>query len=302
MPRPHSVTVAPLDKTVLVVDDQPANLDVLLAHLVDEGVRLLATTSGKDALRLAEEVCPDLVLLDVMMPDLDGYEVLTRLKQSDRTKDIPVVLLSALADQVEEVRGLELGAADYIGKPYSVPVLQARVRKHLAEKTWATPVSTFPQQCTDLLSREEFMEQLVREWDRCQRFGHSLSLLHIQMTVPEEKTSCDDMRQGLYQISRKLLAQVRRASELLACMGHNQFAVLMPELGADQAQDNGLRLLRVMQDVQLPGRPLNVRLHVSIGTATVTPCQGDTIDTFLTMAAGALQKAQQAGGNCVGSS
>lgn len=280
---------------VLVVDDQPANLDVLLEHLAGEDLRLLVATGGLDALRLAEEVKPDLILLDVMMPDLDGYAVLERLKQSGTTQHIPVVLLSAMADQVEEVRGLELGAVDYIAKPYSLPVLRARVRKHLHEK----PAPKAARECVGLLTRADFMPQLEREWARCQRFRHDLSLLHIQIDPQGSAVSRDSIRRGLCQVAGKLQGQVRRASELLACMGHNQFAVLMPELGAAQAQANGLRLLQLMQGVQLPGGAMGWSLNASIGAATVTPCQGDTIAGFLEMAAEALREARQAGGNCV---
>ena len=281
--------------TVLVVDDQPANLDVLVEHLAGDDLRLLVATGGLDALRLAEEVRPSLILLDVMMPDLDGYAVLERLQRSETTRDIPVVLLSAMADQVEEVRGLELGAVDYIGKPYSVPVLQARVRKYLSGK----PEPRQSAGCVGLLPRADFLSQLEREWARCRRFRHDLSLLHIQIESEDEAVSRDVIRRGLCQVAGKLQDQVRRASELLACMGHNQFAVLMPELGAAQAQANGLRLLQLMQGLQLPGVTMGWSLNASIGAATVTPCQGDTIEGFLAMAADALREARQAGGNCV---
>ncbi len=116
---------------VLLVDDNPTNLQVLYQTLDGRGYRLLAARSGKDAIAIAERVAPDLILLDVMMPELDGFETCERLKRDTRTRDSAIVFLSALTDARDKVRGLELGAVDFINKPFQAEEVIARVRTHL---------------------------------------------------------------------------------------------------------------------------------------------------------------------------
>ncbi len=118
--------------SVLVVDDTPENLDVLKGFLKAEYTVQIAT-NGPLALRIAQsDPTPDLILLDIMMPGMDGYEVMRRLQAEVSTRNIPVIFLTAKASQEDEAMGLELGAVDYITKPFRVPVVQARVRTHIA--------------------------------------------------------------------------------------------------------------------------------------------------------------------------
>lgn len=118
-------------RTLLLVDDEPANLQVLRNILSDQ-YRLLFARDGERALHLARTEAPDLVLLDVMMPGLSGYEVCESLKQDEQTTRIPVIFVTALSDVDDEARGFELGAVDYITKPVSAPIVRARVKNHLS--------------------------------------------------------------------------------------------------------------------------------------------------------------------------
>lgn len=128
---------SPHAATVMVVDDTPQNL-LLMTELLRPDYRLQVANSGERALALlAGEVLPDLILLDIMMPGLDGYEVLRRIRAAPASRDIPVIFMTAKSDVADEVLGLRLGAADYITKPISPPILQARVRTHLALKAAA---------------------------------------------------------------------------------------------------------------------------------------------------------------------
>jgi putative two-component system response regulator len=117
--------------TVLVVDDVPDNIDVLKGVLIDE-FNVKAATSGEKALTIAETALPDLILLDIMMPGMDGYEVCSRLKQMEATRDIPVVFVTALAEVVNEEKGFKVGCVDYLTKPISPSVALARVKTHIA--------------------------------------------------------------------------------------------------------------------------------------------------------------------------
>jgi signal transduction histidine kinase len=123
--------------TILVVDDTTDNLD-LLGNLLCDDYKVKVAKSGEKALQIAaSDTPPDLILLDIMMPDMDGYEVCTRLKRDPKTMDIPIIFLTAKAEMRDEKKGLELGAVDYITKPISPPIVLARVKNHLALKATA---------------------------------------------------------------------------------------------------------------------------------------------------------------------
>jgi two-component system, HptB-dependent secretion and biofilm response regulator len=125
------VTTSPEVMTVLAVDDVPENLAVIKGILVPE-YRVKSAISGKIALKIAQKQPPDLILLDIMMPEMDGYEVCKRLKESDITKDIPIIFVTAMDGESDELKGFSLGAVDYVTKPISHPVLKARVSSQIA--------------------------------------------------------------------------------------------------------------------------------------------------------------------------
>ena len=117
--------------TVLLVEDEPAQREMLTYNLEAEGFDVITADNGEDGLILVDENDPDLIVLDWMMPQLSGIEVCRRLKSNSKTRQIPVIMLSARAEEVDRVRGLETGADDYVVKPYSVIELMARVKAHL---------------------------------------------------------------------------------------------------------------------------------------------------------------------------
>ncbi len=133
VPRRRPMTTEPDNqRRVLVVDDERLNVEVLVSLLRDE-YKMMVAKNGEQALRIVNgDVRPDLVLLDIMMPDMDGYEVCRRLKELPHAREIPVVFVSAMGEELDEMRGLAVGGVDYITKPISPPIVQARVRTHLA--------------------------------------------------------------------------------------------------------------------------------------------------------------------------
>jgi sigma-B regulation protein RsbU (phosphoserine phosphatase) len=127
------------DCRILIVDDAEANVDVLVSTLGDD-YKLAVALDGEGALRSVEKSCPDLVLLDIMMPGIDGYEVCRRLRASEATRELPIMFLSSLEDAKDKARGFELGANDYVTKPFEPLEVQARVRSLLKAKSYADAV------------------------------------------------------------------------------------------------------------------------------------------------------------------
>jgi len=120
--------------TILIADDNPMNLKVLTDLLNPDNFKISAVTNGRKVLEIVDKVTPDLILLDIMMPEMDGFEACEKLKEGEKTKDIPIIFLTAKIDSDDIVKGFELGAADYVTKPFKPAELMARVRTHLELK------------------------------------------------------------------------------------------------------------------------------------------------------------------------
>ena len=167
---------------LLVVDDQPTNIQVLYRVFADD-CQVFMATSGAQALHTAHQEAPDVILLDVMMPDMDGYEVCRLLKQDNVTRDIPVLFVTAHHETQEETRGLEAGAVDFITKPINPAVVRARVRTHLTLKRQTDVLKqlVFVDALTRAFNRRYFDEHLPEEWGRTQRTSKSLGLLMVDV-------------------------------------------------------------------------------------------------------------------------
>ncbi len=128
---PEDIEQHPGQATILIVDDTPNNLHILFSYLETEGFKVLLTEDGESALQIALEQIPDLILLDILMPEMDGFETCIRLKSQSSTEDIPIIFLTALSDTTNKVRGFELGGVDYITKPLEQKEVLARIQTHL---------------------------------------------------------------------------------------------------------------------------------------------------------------------------
>lgn len=148
---------------IMVVDDEPDNLDVLLRLLEKEGLDVTAFPDGRRALGAARESSPDLVLLDVRMPEMDGYDVCRRFKQENALEDIPILFLSALDNTEDKIRGFEAGAVDYIAKPLQADEVLARVRTHLELRRYRLHLQDLLQQHSEALVEAH---RRLRVWDK----------------------------------------------------------------------------------------------------------------------------------------
>lgn len=156
----HSINYAPLRGIVLVVDDNPANLQVLSSFLDQSSFEVWAARSGEKALqRLENGDLPDLILLDVMMPGIDGFETCKQLKSNPRVQDIPVIFMTALSETADKVKGLQLGAVDYITKPFQHEEVLVRIENHLKlrnlTKTLIAKNAELQQTQTQLIQSEK---------------------------------------------------------------------------------------------------------------------------------------------------
>jgi len=298
------MAIAP--QKILLVDDVPANLDVLLEHLQDMQCVLRVATSGEDALRLAFREPPDLVLLDVMMPGMDGYEVLRQLKANHATRNVAVIFITAMSDSLDEARGLAMGAVDYIAKPLVVPVLKARVKNHLElkRKTDMLEELALADGLTGIANRRQFERTLKSEWQRCQRHGHALSLLMID--VDHFKQFNDHYGHGagddcLRKVAKALAGAVSRPGDLVARYGGEEFAVLLPEITAQQARQVAERLCAAVRALKLVHEYSSCgdQVSVSVGLGTCTPSPGTLVCEFVNMADQALYQAKALGRNQV---
>ena len=187
------------DKTILVVDDVPENLDVMKGAL-SAHYRLQVAINGRLALRIAgSSVRPDLILLDIMMPEMDGYEVCRRLKADESTRDIPIIFVTAKSEEDNELEGLELGAVDYITKPFSIAIVQARVKTHLALQTANKKLDAHNQR---LLFERELIENIVLKM----RDADTLDERHLRHLVsPVEQTAGDMLLSAFTPEGRQLV-------------------------------------------------------------------------------------------------
>ena len=264
--------------TILIVDDQPANIHALAA-LLKKDYRILTATRGEKALELAAQApLPDLILLDIVMPDMDGHEVCCRLKNDEATKAIPIIFVTALGEERDEEHGLNLGAADYISKPFSPAIVRARVRNqiHLKLRTDRLEQVAMQDGLTQIPNRRRFDQKLREEWARLIRPDQSLSLLMID--IDQFKPYNDHYGHGagdecLRQVAQALYQVPQRPADLVARYGGEEFAVVLPETDETGAEHLARRLLESVRALGIEHDYSDVapQVSVSIGVATHSP-------------------------------
>jgi diguanylate cyclase (GGDEF)-like protein len=241
---------------VLIVDDSPVNLQIL-ADALRSDYQVKVATNGIDALRIAErESRPDLVLLDVMMPEIDGFEVCRRLKANPRTQNIPVIFVTAKSDEIDEELGLNLGAIDYITKPFSIPITKARIRNHLRLKRQADLLefTSMVDALTGIPNRRRFDEVSEAECRRAERESTPLSFLMVDIDHFKEYNDHYGHGAGdvcLQAVANALAHGVSRPTDLVARYGGEEFVVILPDTDMKAAQMIAERLRKSVQEMAL---------------------------------------------------
>jgi diguanylate cyclase (GGDEF)-like protein len=255
--------------TVLIVDDQPTNIHAL-ASLLKADYRILTATRGEKALELSQgEQAPDLILLDIVMPDMDGYETCRRLKDNETTRSIPVIFVTALDHDKDEEQGLNLGASDYISKPFNPAIVRARVRNqvNLKLKTDMLEKISLQDGLTEIPNRRYFDQKLAEEWARSSRNDQSLALLMVD--IDQFKPFNDHYGHGagdecLRRVAQALRRVPTRATDLVARYGGEEFVVLLPETDTRGAQHVAQAMLEAVRSLEVTHDYSDVAPHVTI--------------------------------------
>lgn len=288
---------------VLVVDDEKRNLKILTI-LLRHDVDVIVAGDAQQALEKAKRFNPDLILLDVVMPGMDGFDVIKILKKDMATHMIPVIFITALSETKDEEKGLNLGACDYIQKPFQLAIVKARVKLHLQfvkqRKMLEQMANIDP--LTSLANRRRYEEVLDNEWAAMQRNQQPLSLVMVDIDYFKQYNDRYGHAAGdtvLEQISLSLSKQLKRPRDFIARYGGEEFVIILSECnkeGAIKTIENcvaGIEQLQIEQ--QLPDEMRVVT--ISAGGTTCFPHLQDCKTDILKIADDMLYQAKNRGRN-----
>lgn len=290
---------------LLIVDDASINIQLLNEALKND-CRIFFATNGRDALKIAATSLPDLILLDVMMPDMDGYEVCRKLKADPVLRAIPVIFITAMSQMEDETAGLELGAVDYITKPFHPSVVRLRVRNHLELKRQRDLLArlSFIDGLTGLANRRGFDEYYEREWRRAHRNGTAISLIMIDIDQFKQFNDTYGHLEGdicLKKVARLLEETLERPADFIARYGGEEFVCVLPETELPGTLVIAEKLRRAVEDEKIPHQSSTVapQVTISLGVACDTPSTEIEPEELLCRADRLLYQAKLAGRNRV---
>ena len=263
---------------LLVVDDQPANIQALYQAFAADHQVIMAT-SGTQALALCASKQPDLVLLDVVMPGMDGHEVCRRMRADEALRDIPVIFVTAHNDEAAETLGLELGAVDFISKPINPKIVRARVKTHLTLKAQSDLLRqwVYLDGLTGVHNRRYFEERLAGEWARAARNGTELSAVMIDVDFFKRYNDHYGHQAGdecLRRVAACLRQGLKRPGDLLARYGGDEFVCLLPETTLDGALAFARLLGEQVQALAIAHARSEVASHVSVSLGVCSKATG----------------------------
>jgi diguanylate cyclase (GGDEF)-like protein len=290
---------------VLIVDDSATNRQ-MLGDLLQADYGVLLAKSGEEGLEIAQAHQPDVILLDVMMPDVDGYEVLRRLKEDQRTSSLCVVFITAQDSPEDEERGLVRGASDYVTKPFHPMVVKARVALHMQvvrQRRLLEQLANIDG-LTELPNRRQFDTVLAAEWARASRGGRPLSVAIIDVDFFKRYNDHYGHAMGdhaLQLVAKSLRKRVQRPADLVARYGGEEFVVIMPDTPLEGAMELAERLRIGIEGLGIPHKRSSaaICITVSIGVAATGPAAVTSAEVLMELADGRLYRAKKAGRNRV---
>ena len=288
---------------VLIIDD--SRLDTMvLADILKEEYEVITALTGEEGISLAIEEKPVLVLLDIVMPGMDGFEILEQLKRKDTTKDIPVVFLTALSDEATEEKGFMKGAMDYIKKPFNAHIVRARVRNHvklcLYMRTIENQMSI--DGLTGAYNRRAFENQLSVYWKKAQSENKDLSLFIADIDF--FKMVNDTYGHGEGDVVLKTVVyEIKKVLDdeyiFLARYGGEEFAVIIYGISTGESQLLAEAVRKRIEELHIPNDNSLVSqfLTISIGGCTMKPKAGQKSDALVNTADSMLYQAKNSGRN-----
>jgi diguanylate cyclase (GGDEF)-like protein len=292
----------PKKLSILVVDDEKSNIDVL-NHILKDRYKLYIAKNGEAALKIARENLPNLILLDVIMPDMDGFEVLAELKKSEHTNKIPVIFITGQDSKEAEINGLNKGAVDYITKPFHNTIVEARVHTHMkiVEQMRIIERMSIMDELTDLPNRRYLNDQLAREWGRAIRETLSISILIIDVDRFKNYNDAYGHPQGdvlLRTISGIFREALKRPADFVARWGGEEFIMLLPGSDLEGAMNVAERVRASVEGTAIPRADgADTSATVSIGINSERPIIQTPAAGFVSRADKALYAAKESGRN-----
>jgi len=261
---------------VLIVDDVSDNLVLLDYCLAEEGYDIVTANSGPEALRVAEVESPDVVLLDVMMPGMDGVEVCRRLKDHPRLRSVPVILVTALSQEEDIVRGLNAGADDYVTKPFNDKVIVARIRgavsRYKMQLENARLMAKLEELArtdplTGIMNRRTFFEHFERELNRATR--HQLPLACVMLDIDFFKRINDEHGHAVgdttLRATADLLLNRCRSTDFVCRYGGEEFCALLPQASELDAVRWAERVRADLAEMKVPADDSFIQITASLG-------------------------------------
>lgn len=306
---PFDTSTAPpsLPASLLVVDDQPTN--IMVVHQIFNGIyQVLMATSGEQAIELCLKSPPDLILLDVVMPGIDGLETCRRLKQLEATRDIPVIFVTGGQHAEDENDCWDAGGVDFVSKPINALTLRNRARAHLQLKQQADLLRelAFRDGLTSVANRRYFDERYKTELRRAQRGAKPLSLAMIDVDNFKRYNDHYGHQSGddcLRAVALALKNQLHRPADLLARYGGEEFVCILPDTDIGGASQTAERLRWAVEQLALPHAASDTSkvVTVSVGVASIDAVADDAELSLLTLADQQLYLSKHGGRNRVSS-
>ena len=295
---------------ILIVDDSRLIAHVAKTMLTKRGHEIILAQDGKAGLEAAKSEKPDIILLDVIMPIMDGYEVCEHLKEDDSTKEIPIIMVTSQAEAADKVKGLELGALDYVTKPFDEAELIARVNIHLRLRELYEAVQEQNRQLqkmanrdglTGLYNHRYFHEQLSQDFLRAKRYNENLSCVLFDIDFFKKFNDTYGHQTG--DIVLKALASVvqraTRESDLSARYGGEEFALILYHTDGPAAYEMAERLRTMVESHEVQDNGNVLRVTISLGVATFPHERIHDSKELVDFADQALYKAKDNGRNRV---
>ena len=293
-----------MPQRVLIIDDSPQIHKLLEARLKPEDITLQSAMRADEGLQAACADPPDLILLDVEMPEQSGFSLCQVLKADPRTAMVPIIFLTALGTSAEKVRGFDLGAVDYITKPFEPAELRARVRAALRTKRYLDLLSTRAQMdgLTGIWNRTYFERRLDEELDAFRRYGRALSLVILDVDHFKKINDAHGHPFGdrVLQLVALLVGATVRSTDAVCRYGGEEFGIILSETGGEGALRGAERMRQRLERLELADRAQKIAVTASFGVSSSDwfPADDLTRQSLLNAADDALYAAKGAGRNC----